>query len=480
MTAPTKELGVGVRYIVAGFLLAYLGSRSGPTRSVWLLAGLVIAYLLFDRQHPLCLKNFFLLYVIGIFGLGTILLRPEGPPPYSDMVVYFATFIGAYALSRYRKNGVPEPEAPNESPNQSSATQARLRGTRRTVEVALLGFLCLNLLLLASNLFLYGPSAFYRGQSLADQFFTYSKANLGGGAVQIITFFVKYTTLACVVVYAQVCFESGANVRYWYPFLLFVGVPAISLRRSDAALGAVALLAVYAWERKVVQVHGLGHAASDGHTLLLPRRRSRLATMLAVLAVTFVVAIGIGLLRKHPAAQATEPTSPIERTLPILQSELTPIFAYNEIKLNIDTLGHPYGRTIVLPVLFKVVPRAWFPGKPLNSGAYYMTVVRPQEFAGGFAIPPTFFGDAYLSFGMAGAVLACALLGAVASRLDLAFRQARVTRFPWFFIVFANFYALLRDPLSESLAAILLTVLTWAVFVRWFGLKIRVPTGPRT
>ena len=70
-----------------------------------------------------------------------------------------------------------------------------------------------------------------------------------------------------------------------------------------------------------------------------------------------------------------------------------------------------------LPFLLKVVPRSWYPSKPLNSGAYYMSTVRPAEWAAGYALPPTFFGDAYLSFGTRGAIVACLLLGMLATHL---------------------------------------------------------------
>jgi hypothetical protein len=103
--------------------------------------------------------------------------------------------------------------------------------------------------------------------------------------------------------------------------------------------------------------------------------------------------------------------------VPLLTSEISPIQAYSEIKANRARLKRQHGRTIVLPIVFKVIPRGLFPNKPINTGAYFMSVVRPAEFAAGFALPPTLFGDAYVNFGMGGAVLACLLVGPVAAAL---------------------------------------------------------------
>jgi hypothetical protein len=92
-----------------------------------------------------------------------------------------------------------------------------------------------------------------------------------------------------------------------------------------------------------------------------------------------------------------------------------------------------------------------------------MSTLRGPEFDAGYALPPTFFGDAFLSFGFGGALAACFVLGLVAVRLDLAFKNGVLKSVPLFLIAFANFYSLLRDPLSESLAGILLTLLVWFV-----------------
>ncbi len=183
-----------------------------------------------------------------------------------------------------------------------------------------------------------------------------------------------------------------------------------------------------------------------------------------ITAAGMVLAVSSALFIADLRSRFTQTSAqPSLTTLASLTSELSPVVAYGDIKANIGVLGHPHGRTILLPAIFKVVPRAWYPGKPQNSGAYYMSIVRPAEFRAGYALPPTYFGDAYLSFGFGGAVVMSMALGAFAAKLDVGYKRSHLRRLPWFLLIFANFYGILRYPISESLAGVLLTVLVWVV-----------------
>jgi hypothetical protein len=189
-----------------------------------------------------------------------------------------------------------------------------------------------------------------------------------------------------------------------------------------------------------------------------------------VLAVTTALFVA-GLRSGFTPLGAAQPQS--SSTVSLLTSELSTAQAYGDIKANIGVLGHPEGKTILLPLVFKVVPRSWYPNKPLNSGAYYMSIVRPAEFTAGYALPPTYFGDAYLSFGFGGALALALLLGALASRIDQAYKRVNLRWMPLFLLVFANYYSVLRDPISESLAGIILMAFVW-----WVGSSIfRAGTG---
>ncbi len=175
-----------------------------------------------------------------------------------------------------------------------------------------------------------------------------------------------------------------------------------------------------------------------------------------------MAALIIGSIRQGQLSGSPPSESALERSVPLLQSEFAPVIAYGEIKDYEAVLGRRYGATIVWPLLFKLVPRGLAPGKPLNSGAYYMSVVRPAEFSAGYGLPPTLFGDMRVNFGPWGPAVACLLVGVVSARLDRAYREPRLTLLPWFIIVAVSFYSLLRSPISETLSSLLLTL---AVFV---------------
>ena len=467
---------VAARALLAGLVVAAVSSgRRGPNLALG--AVLAISVLAFDRRHLLTLKNFFLAYALVVFLVGSAVLHLAPTSVLADLAWYLTAFLLGYAVGSLRvKDAAPDEPARDAAGGGGGTRRRRLSPV--AVEGALVVLVALNLAYLAVQLFQYGIVGFYRGQALLEQFLTYGQASTGAGAQQIVRFLLKFSAIGLIVLYAQACFEAGNRVRYRYPLVLLLGFPILSLRRYDAVIGAVTLLALYGCERRVSASHrrageGVDRAGAGRTTRTSPIRLLALggATTCAVLA-----AVAIGVLRQGFLPDASPARS---GSLPVLTSEITPVTAYAEIRANIGILGHPNGRTILPPLLLKVVPRAWFPGKPQNSVAYYMSVVRPGEFAAGYAIPPTFFGEAYLSFGFGGALAACFLLGALTSRLDQAYKAPVLARLPAFLLVWANFLSISRDPLSESLAGVLLTLAVWLVGRHLFTLKRERPTTSR-
>jgi oligosaccharide repeat unit polymerase len=409
---------------------------------------IVLSILAVDARNPFSLRNFLLVYSVFVFGVGGGVLHLTARPIYRDIAAYVAAFLAGYALAsmpaalrrdRVDRSRFPEGRGP-----------LSLLG----LEYALVALIAINLMFLAFQFLKYGVVGYYQGQGLLDQALTYGKASAAGGLEQIVRFALSDGGIAIVVLYVRASFESSTPIRYRYPAALFVALPILSLSRFNAVVGSLTLLAIYACDRRLnARVESPARA---------PRKVNRgavivLGLVLAVASAAFVASLRGGFANKSGAVGSAPDA------VAMFTSELSPVQAYGDIKANIGILGHPHGRTIILPLLLKVVPRAWYPDKPLNSGSYYMSTVRPGEWAAGYALPPTFFGDAYLSFGFGGALLASMLLGLVAARLDLAYKRAIRSRLPWFLLIFANFFALLRDPLSESLAGIALTLLVWAV-----------------
>ncbi|MFN2607372.1 MAG: hypothetical protein ABR511_05680 [Acidimicrobiales bacterium] len=443
---------------VAVLLAALVGEarRASPGGVAASLAGLLLVAFL-DGRNPLSLRNFFLVYTVGLFSIGVPLF---GLPTrlYADMALYCLIFVAGYAAGSLSR---PAPRPSDPAPTSPSGAWLR-----RAEELLIL-LVGAQVLLLAFNVSHYGVGGFYSGQPLVDQLNTYGKASVSGGLLQIVSFFLRYTTVAVVIVYVQQCLVKGVKLRYRYLALLFVVLPILSLQRSDAVHGAGILLVINAIERRWSRRRAPAAAPVADSTAapVRPRARRGVAVGAAVI-VAFLAALVIGGLRQGRLGQDDPSASLLAKSAPLLQSELTPVQAYSQIKDNQVILRRTHGSTVVWPLLLKVVPRGLFPAKPLNSAAYFMTTVRPAEFAAGYAVPPTLFGDAYINFGLAGAVVACLLVGVVAARLDVAYKDVRLSRVPAFLIVYASFYALLRSPLAESLAGILLTWAAWRLLRR--------------
>ncbi len=456
--------------ILAARTLAAVGVGAlllaGGVRSTALVVLAVITVLAFDPRHLFSLKNFLLTYTILVFGVGGEFLHLTDRPIYVDIVAYTLVFLAAYAVA-----SIPGPASEGDTGGPIDGGRSPVgRGPLSLValEYALLTLIGLNLAFLAFQFLKYGVLGYYQGQGLLDQALTYGKASGTGGAEQIIRFALSDGAVGLVILYVKACFESATPIRYRYPAALFVALPILSLSRFNAVVGAVTLLAIFACDRRLTARPPLGSGATSA-TPPVPaaHRVSRaalvmLGLVLAVATAAFVASIRGGFTSKAGGVGSTPDT------VAMFTSELSPVQAYGDIKANIGVLGHPHSKTIVLPLLLKIVPRAWYPNKPLNSGAYYMSTVRPAEWAAGFALPPTYYGDAYLNFGFVGALLAALLLGVVAARLDFGYRRVVIARIPWFLLAFANFYALMRDPVSDSLAGIALTLLVWAVGNRVF------------
>ncbi len=70
-----------------------------------------------------------------------------------------------------------------------------------------------------------------------------------------------------------------------------------------------------------------------------------------------------------------------------------------------------YGSSIILPILFKPIPRKIWQDKPLNTAAIYTNTMEPNAIKHGFAIAPGLCTDLYLNFGYLGTILSFMLLG---------------------------------------------------------------------
>lgn len=413
-----------------------------------------------DIKSPMTLKNYFLAYVALVFGLGGGILHLTSEPYLNEIFAYTAAFLVGYwlfGLSLNRPEFNPEPP------------QDRLKIP--TIEGAISLVVCLSFLFLVYQISGYGLAGYYRGQALHDQFVNYGKGDTVGGIEQLIRFALTYSAAALVILYVWACKLAGTRILYRFPVVALVVTPALSLRRYDAIVGGLTLLAILSYERTIAragtrELRRTSAAKRSGSGRPAPSERGHVRTGIRVaMAFAFLFALATALFVGNLRRSFTTNSSDISFTT-MATSELTPVAAYTDIRSNIYQLGHPHGRTIVLPLVLKVVPRGWFPDKPLNSGAYAMSIVRTEEFAAGYALPPTYFGDVYLNFGFSGALLLCWALGAVCARLDAGYRRGSLTQMPAFLVVFSAFLPILRNPLSESLFQLIATLTLFAIAKR--------------
>lgn len=444
-----------VRFIAVACLVAGVASAGliGASNGRSVIVGGTTLLLALDVRNPLSLKNFFLVYTVGLFAVGETLFDSVDSVS-GDLLLYLLSFLFGYSLSSAKAKGYMG------RVKTTSTTVARVGPDRiRVLEEMLLIVLLLELTMLALNVGKFGVGGFYGGMGLVEQLAGYGTPSVSGGVTQIVAFLVRYSAIAAVILLVHTCLASGTRIRYLLPALVLVILPIVSLARSDALTGAGLLLVIYAVERRMAP-RPRGAVGKRPAKRPYPIARRRTLALSTVMGVAVVAAFAIGNLREtgNPNGEAA---STVERSLPLLQSEFSPIQAYSEIRANEEVLGRPLGSTIALPLVFKVLPRGLFPEKPINSGAYYMSILRPAEFAAGFAIPPTLFGDVLLNFGFFSAIIAAFALGLFVARVDVAYKKGQLSRLPWFLLLYINFYGLLRNPLSESLAALLLTTATW-------------------
>ena len=91
-----SAFGILAAQILAALSLGMFLLASHVTLALVMLG--VIAVLAFDTRNVLILKNFFLTYMLLVFGVGGGVLHLTRQPIYGDMVLYTLAFLAAYAL----------------------------------------------------------------------------------------------------------------------------------------------------------------------------------------------------------------------------------------------------------------------------------------------------------------------------------------------------------------------------------------------
>ena len=469
-----RESGIRVLLVVAAVVVGGVGLLS------WLsVIAAVGAAVALDLQHPFSLRNFFFAYVLLLFGVGGQYFAPDDLTLSVDLLLFLAFFAFAYAIARLLL------------PRHANVIDR----TGKSVTLPSVLLICVSLgwaALLAAQIGIYGMKGFYAGEGLADRITKYGRPDFLTGLQSIIEQGLSIVTVASVVMYVQSRVNSGKRPNYFLLSLPLVVAPVLLLRRYDFAVGLLLILAIQPIAARLCGVRysilasapliagslGLAFAVS---VMVGSLRESALASPPnAVASPTAAPAASpTGSSTEEPVAHVSpdglEPSSLLkdlqtlmteQRLLGPVYSEMSPITGYRDIREHPNDFTYKLGTTILPPLVARIVPRSWFPAKPVSSGAYYNETRTPEAFAAGYALPVTVFGDALLNFGYLGALAAAAVLGVIAGRLDRVFDATTSRGLPMFLIVFYGFYSLLRTDLANSVSVIVLTTLTFVVLRR--------------
>lgn len=412
-------------------------------------AATITGLVLLQYRHLISLRNIFLIYVWAL-----LILAPQrfGDPDEST-AAWSAQFIAlalVYVVSWHIGGLWPAGR------RRRPATEGAVSPWSRTVDQVLAGIvavlIALHCLIISTNVVRYGFGAFYSGAMLVDQIQNYGMADGGGAVYQIASFALTTLTNALVIFLVTRAYISrsgstaastdgsktlsqlqvGATLRLCLAW--FILVPLLQFSRSGLVFGAIAYVAARSFLR--------------GRLVSIP--------MLVAVAMAISSFVVVGLARESRLGGTAT-------AVDLFASELSPWVAYRDIRENIEFLGYQNGRTIVAPMVLKLVPRGLFPEKPHNSGGYYMTMMYPERFDAGFALPPTYLGDLFLNFGAAGVVVGTAVLGFFSGAVDVLTRRMPEKYLGFFLLVLLSYVGILRDALANSLFSVLSGLLAFCL-----------------
>jgi len=408
----------------------------------------LIAVAAIDFVRPLLLRNYFMVYLYLVFIIGGGFFYPDVKEVRTDMVVYCAAFIAGYIVYRL----LPK--------NRTVVAGISIADDNIVSLHRLILFLFLiKMILLVNDIRIYGIEEYYSGRVLTELIETYGKYDVSAGVLTIVHNVINIAGLAAIVLYVRRCLVLGKKLNYGIITLYLLVLPLLYLQRSPFAINFIMLILIYSLDK--------------GRAMHLFR------AMAIGIGAIVVIGVMIGLLRQSKlTADPNEDLARIEQAGSILMGELSPIIAYYEIKTNIDKLHYQYGSTILLPLVYKMIPRNLMPDKPINSGAYYMGVLRSDESERGFYLDTTFLGDIYLNFGYLGSIIGCCIMGLLCAGFDKKYLRGTLPYSPMYMIMFYYFYVILRSNLSNSLILILLTMAMYLLQVQIFdGTLARMVLG---
>ena len=431
------------KLVVAAMILAVAVLQSSTHVNVPLI-GVALALVVVDLRNPFATRNVVLLYILLLFGYGSSQYsidphRTEGlllPILLAYIVGYFAA--SALGVERLSNSTSRNPRRPRLDGFEAGRWVFALT----VVSALLAGYSILHT----------GLGNYYRGQAQASAVSSYGSSGGQLGGIEGATVVVAQVLTAMVIVLAAQRIAAYRPIPYRQIALPLVLLPMSTLQRSQAVLGMITLLGIYAFDKRLA-----------GLTQRRPRptrprlRKRQLVALAALGAIAVGVAVLGGQLRATALAKQAG-TSPPSGVAAFFKEELTPIQAVSEIQATLPALHSQHGRTVIAPLLTRYIPRSVFPSKPVNSDTYYMRQLHPAAYAAGYSLPVTVFGDGYLNFGFLGLILSAVFLGILTRWVDQPYLRGDRSRSVVYLLGMANLYPVLRDCVANTGAQVALGI----------------------
>ncbi|WP_164111733.1 MULTISPECIES: O-antigen polymerase [Sphingobacterium] len=388
----------------------------------------------------LTLRNIFICYTLLLFVFSRSFFFPNEIDLTYHGIGYFFSFMIGYTINFL----VKKKRIRLKSLEYKGVSFLGLRKIRHV----LLFFLTLKLLLTLYSILSIGVGSYFSGHSMADTINSYGTESSSSGLETILGSFTTSSIIAGVALYIRHCIILKVKINYYFLSIPFLIIPLISLSRNAFAFGILTLLLIYTFE----------HGSKFSVKLVFKG--------LIVFFALILVVVKIGNLREKKLSGNTSSMS----ALTTVYAEFSPIIAYSKIVNNLE-LGrfeYQFGKTIVLPILFKPIPRSFYPSKPGNTTAYYAQITDKDSFKSGFMVPPTLFGDLYLNFGIYFSFLIMMFIGTLFAYLDLKYVIGDKDFMGLYLIFFNGCYAFLRNNIPEGLMNIVFVLVMYVILKKLF------------
>lgn len=386
-------------------------------------------------RNLLSLKNYFIIFSILLFGVGGSFFFPERSDLIYDYYAILISFLLGYYLFLFFK--------------KKKKTIAGISYKKFKPIRILYFFILIDIMQYLYTIYSIGFHEFYSGLSLVDQIKNYGHGGYSKGLTIIINAIYYSVQFSFVILYLLYTNKNKNKINYKTLSVILILFPLLTMNRSHVLVGLLLLLFI---------------------TYYFNREKIKLKYVVFIFIFILFIASYIGNIRQSALNDSSTHTFNINIMQTMIVGEFSSIIAYTEIKDNINILDYQYGKTIFLPLLFKVIPRSIYHDKPLNSSGYFMYMLHPNEASAGFFLAPTIFGDLYLNFGDF-SIFFIFLLGLFSSYVDCSIKEKNISSFPVQIIVFYMYYSLLRNNLSGSIFNFLMVYITFKVIFNFFKQK---------